>query len=104
MRREVLWQRLRRVFDVGGQLALCALVAACIFLCAIGFTLGQFCSGKLTGLGELIAVALASAVAVGDLARTLWVVGKRCIDVQDDGSAKNQSKYFHVTIPPGLQD
>lgn len=60
-----------------------AFVAASVFLLAIRFALRQFRSGKLTGLGELIAVAFTSAVSVGDFTGALRVIAEGSADVQN---------------------
>jgi hypothetical protein len=78
------------------QLSLCALVAAGIFLLAVGFALRQFRAGELTRFGKLVAIAFASAVSVRDFSGPLCVVSEGRVDVQNSRNEKDQSNNLHL--------
>jgi hypothetical protein len=80
-----------------------ALIAAGIFLLAIGFALRQFRARELTSFGELVTNAFTGAVSVRDLSRTLRIISKSNAGVQYGRGNQNKSDYLHLIPQQFLQ-
>jgi hypothetical protein len=80
-------------------LPLRTLVASGKFLFAIGLAPSQLWACQLPGLGELIALAFAGAIPVGNLAGTLSFVCVGAARVQKSDGDKKIGCLFHA-LPP----